>query len=251
MLTKRIIPCLDVKDGRTVKGVRFEDLRDAGDAVALACRYREEGADEIVFLDISATSERRKTAVELCRRVARELDIPFTIGGGIASVEDAGDLLDHGADKVSINTAAVERPDLIQELAETFGTQFVVVAIDSRKMDDRDVVTTHAGTRATGRSTWEWVREVADRGAGEILLTSIDRDGTRDGFDVDLLDRVTHGVRIPVIASGGAGTMGHFADVFARTTVDAALAASVFHRREIDIAELKSYLTLHHIQVRT
>lgn len=251
MFTKRIIPCLDVRDGRTVKGVRFEDVCDAGDPVEMACRYRDEGADEIVFLDISATTERRRTAANLARHVARELDIPFTIGGGIADVRDAGELLDAGADKIAINSATVARPEFITELSSTFGSQFVVVAMDTKLLDGVRWVTTHAGRRITTRESLSWAREVSERGAGEMLVTSIDHDGTCDGFDIEGLSRLAGQIRIPVIASGGAGKREHFADVFRRANVDAALAASVFHRREIPITELKHYLSTLHIPVRT
>lgn len=251
MFTKRIIPCLDVRDGRTVKGVRFEDVRDAGDPVELACRYRDEGADEIVFLDISATSERRQTAVDLARRVARELDIPFTIGGGISRAKDAGDLLCAGADKISVNSAAVGRPELISELSAAFGSQFVTVAMDTKIVNGRRWVTTHAGQKVSTMEALEWAHEATDRGAGELLVTSIDRDGTCDGFDVDGLSPLANAVAIPVIASGGAGKAEHFAEVFQQAKVDAALAASVFHRRQIAITELKQYLSTLHIPVRT
>lgn len=249
-LSKRIIPCLDVKDGRTVKGVNFVDLKDAGDPVALAARYAEEGADELVFLDITATHERRKTMIDMVKAVARQLNIPFTIGGGITSVADADALLNAGADKISINSAAVRRPELIEELAKAFGVQFVVVAVDTRNLNGKNLVYLNGGRLATDLETEIWVKEAENRGAGELLLTSMDFDGTKQGFDIELLRQVNEGITIPLIASGGAGKISHFTDVFIQAGVDAALAASVFHYGEIAIPDLKTTLKRNHIPVR-
>jgi len=249
-LAKRIIPCLDVKDGRTVKGVNFVDLRDAGDPVELAWNYSNQGADELVFLDITATVERRKTMVELVKAVARQINIPFTIGGGINEIADADALLNAGADKISINSAAVRNPKLIDELAAAFGVQFVVVAVDTRSIGDKNVVHLNGGRLPTERQTLEWILEAESRGAGEILLTSMDHDGTKGGFDNGLLKTVNDAVHIPVIASGGAGKVEHFVDVFEKTNVDAALAASVFHYGEILIPDLKRALQENKIEVR-
>ncbi len=242
MLTKRIIPCLDVKDGRTVKGVNFENLRDAGDPVELARVYAEEGADELVFLDISATLEKRKTLVELVRRVSKELNIPFTVGGGISSIEDVRALLNAGADKVSVNSSAVKRPDLINELSQEFGNQCIVVAVDTRLYEGKSRVHTHGGTKPTDIDTFEWVKEVEQRGAGEILLTSMDHDGVKQGFANEINAKVSELVSIPVIASGGAGTIDHFVDAFMKGKSDAALAASIFHFKEIQINDLKMHV---------
>jgi cyclase len=251
MLTKRIIPCLDVKDGRTVKGVRFESLRDAGDPVALAARYAREGADELVFLDITATNQKRTTLVALVRDVARELDIPFTVGGGIGTVQDVEALLLHGADKVSINSAALARPELIDELATRFGSQCIVVAADARYHEAGGwQIYTRAGTHNTGRDAVAWCREVADRGAGEILLTSMSNDGTKDGFALDITGAVSRAVSVPVVASGGAGSKQHFTEVFQNAQADAGLAASIFHFGEIGIRELKEHLRQDGIPVR-
>ncbi|MBD2716755.1 imidazole glycerol phosphate synthase subunit HisF [Microvirga sp. STR05] len=251
MLTKRIIPCLDVKDGRTVKGVRFEGLRDAGDPVALAARYAREGADELVFLDITATNQKRATLVTLVRDVARELDIPFTVGGGIGTVSDVEALLMNGADKVSINSAALARPELIDELAARFGSQCIVVAADARYHDaDGWQIYTRAGTHNTGRDAVQWCREAADRGAGEILLTSMSNDGTKDGFALDITGAVSRAVTIPVVASGGAGSKQDFTNVFQQAHADAGLAASIFHFGEIGIRELKEHLRQDGIAVR-
>lgn len=249
-LAKRIIPCLDVKDGRTVKGVNFVDLRDAGDPVELAWNYSNQGADELVFLDITATVERRKTMVELVKAVARQINIPFTIGGGINEIADADALLNAGADKISINSAAVRNPKLIDELANAFGVQFVVIAVDTRSIGDKNVVHLNGGRLPTERQTLEWILEAESRGAGEILLTSMDHDGTKGGFDNGLLKTVNDAVHIPVIASGGAGKVEHFVDVFEKTNVDAALAASVFHYGEILIPDLKRALQRNKIEVR-
>ena len=250
MLTKRIIPCLDVKDGRTVKGVNFVSLRDAGDPVELAQRYAQEGADELVFLDISASEEKRKTLAQLVRHVAQAIDIPFTVGGGISSVEDVGVLLDNGADKVSINSAAVRRPELISELAQRFGTQCIVVAIDAKQIEDEWVVHLVGGKVPTERRLFEWATEAVERGAGELLFTSMDHDGTKQGFANAALKKLSETVSVPVIASGGAGEMTHFVDTFVQGNADAALAASVFHFKEIGIPELKTYLNQHQIPVR-
>lgn len=250
MLTKRIIPCLDVKDGRTVKGVNFVDLRDAGDPVELAERYAKEGADELVFLDISATLEKRKTLVELVKSVAETVHIPFTVGGGIGSVEDVKALLDAGADKVSINSAAVKNPGLIDELSKEFGSQCIVVAIDTRHVDGEDLVHTHGGTIPTSLKTLEWATEVESRGAGEILLTSMDHDGTKAGFALALTKLISETLSIPVIASGGGGTEQHFQDIFADGKADAALAASIFHYKEVEIGHLKGQLKKRNIPIR-
>jgi imidazole glycerol-phosphate synthase subunit HisF len=238
MLTRRIIPCLDVKDGRVVKGVRFQELRDAGDPVEQARAYGAAGADELCFLDISASLEARGTLVRLVEQVARELNIPFTVGGGVRSVADAETLLRAGADKVSMNTAAIADPDLITQVARLAGSQSAMIAIDARNAGAGWVVRSHGGTRATGRDLIEWVREAVDRGAGEVLLTSMDHDGTRRGFAVEMLEAVTAAVPVPVIASGGAGEPQHFADAFAAGAA-AALAASVFHYGTCSISAVK------------
>ncbi|TJZ60609.1 imidazole glycerol phosphate synthase subunit HisF [Sphingobacterium olei] len=250
MLAKRIIPCLDVKDGRTVKGVNFVDLRDAGDPVELAWQYSEQGADELVFLDITATHEKRKTTIDLVKAVARQVNIPFTIGGGINEMADAEVLLNAGADKISINSAAVRNPDLINQLASAFGTQFVVVAVDTRLIEGKNYVHLRGGRDKTEIETEHWIKEAENRGAGEILLTSMDHDGTKNGFDNSLLKKINDQIRIPLIASGGAGNQQHFADVFQHSNVDAALAASVFHYGEIRIPELKETLRKQGITVR-
>lgn len=223
MLTKRIIPCLDVKDGKTVKGVNFENLRDAGDPVELGALYSQQGADELVFLDITATLEKRGTLVELVRKVAANINIPFTIGGGISSIEDVSACLNAGADKVSINSSAVKTPGLIDSLAREFGSQCIVVAIDTRSNQGIDIVHTHGGTKPTSLQTLAWAKEVQERGAGEILLTSMDHDGTKAGFACELTSAVSNLLNIPVIASGGAGNMEHFVDVFTKGSADAAL----------------------------
>lgn len=250
MLTKRIIPCLDVKDGRTVKGVNFVSLRDAGDPVELAQRYAQEGADELVFLDISASEEKRKTLAKLVRDVAQAIDIPFTVGGGISSVADVGILLDNGADKVSINSAAVRRPALIRELAQRFGTQCIAVAIDAKQLNNEWIVHLVGGKVPTERRLFEWAQEAVDNGAGELLFTSMDHDGTKQGFANKALNQLSELVSVPIIASGGAGEMTHFVDTFVEGNADAALAASVFHFKEIGIPELKTYLDQHQIPVR-
>ena len=250
MLTKRIIPCLDIKDGRTVKGINFVNLRDAGDPVELGAIYAAEGADELVFLDITATVDNRKTLVELVRQVARRVNIPFTVGGGIGSVADVSALLNAGADKVSINSAAVRNPDLIDTLALEFGSQCIVVAIDSRHVKGADVVHTHGGRNPTDLQTLAWAKEVENRGAGEILLTSMDTDGIKNGFAVALTAQVSGAANIPIIASGGAGNMEHFKDVFTTGKADAGLAASIFHFKEIEIPALKNYLKAQGISMR-
>jgi cyclase len=252
MLTKRIIPCLDIKEGRTVKGTNFVDLRDAGDPVELGALYAQQGADELVFLDITATVDDRKTLVNLVREVARHVNIPFTVGGGISSISDVSALLNAGADKVSINSSAVRRPELVDELALAFGSQCIIVAIDTRfePAAGVDFVHTHGGRRITELKTLEWAREVENRGAGEILLTSMDADGTKAGFACDLTAKVSSAASIPIIASGGAGTMEHFTEVFTRGKADAGLAASIFHFKEIEILALKNYLATQGIPMR-
>ncbi|MEJ2162036.1 MAG: imidazole glycerol phosphate synthase subunit HisF [Robiginitalea sp.] len=250
MLTKRIIPCLDIKDGRTVKGVNFVDLRDAGDPVELAAAYAAQGADELVFLDISATEEKRKTLAQLVRHVAERIDIPFTVGGGISSVEDVDVLLHNGADKVSINSAAVRNPDLIDQLVRKFGSQCIVVALDARRVDGIWKIHLVGGKVPTEVELFGWAQEVAQRGAGEILFTSMEHDGTKGGFANDALRHMCSLINIPVVASGGAGTMEHFADAFTKGDADAALAASVFHFNEIPIPSLKKYLQGQGIPIR-
>ncbi|MBX2815807.1 MAG: imidazole glycerol phosphate synthase subunit HisF [Saprospiraceae bacterium] len=250
MLAKRIIPCLDVKDGRTVKGINFEQLRDAGDPVELGRIYSEQGADELVFLDITATKEKRKTLGDLAERVAQHLNIPFTIGGGIKSVEEVEVLLDKGADKVSINSAAVRDPALVERLALTFGSQCIVVAIDAKEIEGGWKVHVAGGSKPTERELFEWAAEVQDRGAGEILFTSMDHDGTKAGFACEALGRLSTDLSIPIIASGGAGNIEHFVEVFEESNVDAALAASIFHFGEISIPELKDALLDNSIVVR-
>ena len=250
MLTKRIIPCLDIKDGRTVKGTNFVDLRDAGDPVELAARYVEEGADELVFLDITATNEKRKTLASLVDKIAHRINIPFTVGGGISSVEDVRVLLDHGADKVSVNTSAFKDPELINRLSAEFGSQCIVLAIDAKQHEDGAwYVYLNGGRLATDKKCIDWAIEGVQRGAGEILLTSMDHDGTKSGFALSITEAVSIAVPVPVIASGGGGKSEHFADVL-NGPADAALAASIFHFREISIPDLKSYLRLHAIPVR-
>ncbi len=250
MLTKRIIPCLDIKDGRTVKGVNFLELRDAGDPVALGAMYAQQGADELVFLDISATNEKRKTFVKLVREIAAHVNIPFTVGGGISSIEDVAPLLEAGADKVSINSAAVTNPQLIDDLAKAFGSQFVVLAIDARKVNNQWTVHTHGGSRPTDKKLFTWAKEGQSRGAGEILFTSMDHDGTKSGFAVDPLEKLNQLLQIPVIASGGAGTMSDFLEAFVIGKADAALAATLFHFGEIKINDLKEYLSNHQLPIR-
>lgn len=250
MIKKRLIPCLDVRDGRTVKGIQFEGLRDAGDPIALAARYAREGADELVFLDITATNQRRQPLTELVRDVARVLDIPFTVGGGIGSIADVEGLLLSGADKVSINSAALARPAFIRELAQRFGSQCIVVAVDARLVDGQWQVMTRAGTQATGREALAWCREAADLGAGELLLTSMSHDGTKAGFALELTRAVSDAVPVPVIASGGAGQPADFTAVFQAGGADAALAASIFHFNETALPTLKQYLHKAGVAVR-
>ena len=250
MLTKRIIPCLDIKDGRTVKGVNFVNLRDAGDPVELARQYAEQNADELIFLDISATEQKRKTLADLVRKVAQAIDIPFTVGGGISSVEDVAILLQNGADKVSINSAAVKRPELINELAAQFGSQCIVVAMDAKQIDKQWKVHLVGGTIPTEIDLFDWAKEVADRGAGEILFTSMDHDGTKAGFANEALARISEEVNIPIIASGGAGNTQHFIDTFTQGKADVALAASIFHFGEVAVPDLKQELKQQQIAVR-
>jgi imidazole glycerol-phosphate synthase subunit HisF len=252
MITKRIIPCLDVKDGRVVKGVQFVQLRDAGDPVELAKFYDEQGADELVFLDISASHEGRKTMVEVVEQVAAQLAIPFTVGGGINSLDDMKKILRAGADKVSLNTAAVKNPHLINEGADFFGSQCIVVAIDA-KYDEAIGswrVYTHGGRNATEREVVEWAQEAVERGAGEILLTSMDCDGGKNGFDIALTKKVSEAVSVPVIASGGAGSAEHFLEAFVKGKADAALAASIFHYKETSVKEVKAYLKERGVNIR-
>ncbi len=251
MLAKRIIPCLDVKDGQTVKGVNFENLRYAGDPVSLAKKYSDEGADELVFLDITATNEKRKTTVEMVKKVASQVFIPFTVGGGINSIDDMKLLLQAGADKIAINSAAVKNPDLISESSSYFGSQCIVVAVDAKRVDGEFFVHINAGKLNTGIKLIDWVKEVEKRGAGEILLTSMDADGTQNGFDIEMTKLVSQTVKIPVIASGGAGAnVGHFVDVFNQGFADAALAASIFHFGTLPVPELKKKLKNSSIEVR-
>jgi imidazole glycerol-phosphate synthase subunit HisF len=250
MLTKRIIPCLDIKDGRTVKGINFVNIRDAGDPVELGAAYAEQGADELVFLDISATNEERKTFASLVKEIARHINIPFTVGGGISSVADVAPLLEAGADKVSINSAAVRNPGLIDELSRAFGAQCIVLAIDARKVENQLIVHTHGGKKPTDKKLFSWAKEGQERGAGEILFTSMDHDGTKSGFAIDPLAKLNAMLEIPVIASGGAGNMGHFIEAFVLGKADAALAASIFHFGEIKIPALKSFLRDNSINIR-
>ncbi len=250
MFTKRIIPCLDIKNGRTVKGINFVNLRDAGDPVELAKIYAKEGADELVFLDISATEEKRKTLIELVLKVAEQVNIPFTVGGGISSVEDVTLLLNSGADKVSINSSAVKNPQLINDLASKFGSQCITVAIDAKRVKGNWTVHLVGGKTPTELNLFDWAREVEQRGAGEILFTSMENDGTKEGFANEALAKLSSLVNIPIIASGGAGNIQHFTDAFIKGKADAALAASVFHFKEIEINELKQELQRNHIPVR-
>jgi imidazole glycerol-phosphate synthase subunit HisF len=250
VLTKRIIPCLDIKDGRTVKGVNFINIRDAGDPVELGASYAAQGADELVFLDISATNENRKTFVELVKQIAVHVNIPFTIGGGISSVADVAPLLEAGADKVSINSAAVRNPQLIDDLAKAFGSQFVVLAVDARKIQNQWTIHTHGGSKPTEKKLFSWAKEGQDRGAGEILFTSMDHDGTKQGFAIDPLAKLHELLKIPVIASGGAGNKQHFLEAFVLGKADAALAASLFHFGELSIPDLKNYLNTNQVTVR-
>jgi cyclase len=250
MLKKRIIPCLDIRDGRTVKGINFVDIRDAGDPVELAKSYQIQGADELVFLDITATVENRGTLIRLVEQIAAEISIPFTVGGGLREIADVEALLAAGADKVSINSSAVARPAFLTELAENFGSQCVVLAIDTNEIDGKWQVFTHGGRKPTGIDTYVWAREAQERGAGEILLTSMAHDGTKKGFAITLTAAVSNLISIPVIASGGAGTAQHFAEVFTEGQADAALAASIFHFGEVPIPDLKAFLKTQNIPVR-
>ena len=250
MLTKRIIPCLDIKNGRTVKGVNFVNLIDAGDPVVLAKQYAELGADELVFLDISATLDGRKTMLEMVLKVAEQVNIPFTVGGGISSISDVGLLLKSGADKVSINSSAIKNPGLVNELAEKFGSQCVVVAIDAKKINGEWIVHLAGGTIATALNLFDWAKEVEKRGAGEILFTSMNNDGTKSGFATEALAKLSALLNIPIIASGGAGNIQHFVDAFQKGKADAALAASVFHFGEIPILKLKQELKNNKIPIR-
>jgi cyclase len=250
MLTKRIIPCLDVQNGRTVKGTKFVDLRDAGDPVELAARYSDEGADELVFLDISASREGRSTLLRLVERVAEAIQIPFTVGGGIGSIEDVLRVLDAGADKVSLNTAVLHQPDFLDACAQAVGSQSIVVAIDAKRDGDGWKVWVKGGSEPTERDVLEWAREAVARGAGELLVTSMDRDGTKRGYDINLLKSISQAVSVPLIASGGAGSREHILQAITKGKADAVLAASIFHYREISIRDLKSYLNDNNIPVR-
>jgi imidazole glycerol-phosphate synthase subunit HisF len=251
LLTKRIILCLDIKDGRTVKGINFESIRDAGDPVELAILYSQQGADELVFLDITATVEKRKTLVELVKKIAANINIPFTVGGGISSVDDVALLLQNGADKVSVNTAAFKKPELLKELSNAFGSQCIVLAIDTKKETDGEwYVYLNGGRTKTEMKTTDWAKQAVDSGAGEILLTSMNNDGTKNGFALDITASLANSLSVPVIASGGAGTVEHFKDVFEIANADAALAASIFHYKEIEIPALKKYLQQQQIAIR-
>lgn len=250
MITKRIIPCLDIKDGRTVKGINFENIKDAGDPVELAIEYAKQGADELVFLDITATNEKRKTLSELVTRIAKHINIPFTVGGGISSIEDVFLLLNAGADKISINTSAIKNPQLITDMANQFGSQCVVLAIDTKYENNEWFVYLNGGRVKTELKTIDWAKQAVALGAGEILLTSMNNDGTKNGFAIDITKQISEAVNVPVIASGGAGSMEHFKNVFENGKADAALAASVFHYKEIMIPELKSYLKSNQIEIR-
>lgn len=250
-LTKRIIPCLDIKDGRTVKGTNFVDLRDAGDPVELGAFYAQQGADELVFLDITATVEKRKTLSQLVNRIAHHINIPFTVGGGISSVEDVSVLLQNGADKISVNSSAFKRPELVRELEKEFGSQCVVLAIDTKKEEDGEwYVYLNGGRLKTEVKCFDWAKQAVDLGAGEILLTSMNHDGTKQGFALDITSRLADALPVPVIASGGGGTMQHFVDVFEAGKADAGLAASIFHFKEVGIPELKRYLQGKGVNVR-
>ncbi|MCF8231822.1 MAG: imidazole glycerol phosphate synthase subunit HisF [Bacteroidales bacterium] len=250
MLAKRIIPCLDIRNGRTVKGINFENITDVGDPVEMGQLYSEQGADELVYLDITATHEKRKTLPQLVRRIAKNLNIPFTVGGGVSELSDAEVLLENGADKLSINSAAVTQPEIITKLAGKYGSQFVVVAVDARFENGEWEVYVNGGRKPTGRELFSWVREAEERGAGEILFTSMNHDGTKNGYAVEALKRMAAEVSIPVIASGGAGQKIHFKEVFEKTEAEAALAASVFHYGEIPIPSLKKYLAGEGLPVR-
>ena len=252
-LAKRIVPCLDVKQGRVVKGEHFVNLKDAGDPVELGIKYRDDGADELVFLDITASPEKRKIVSEMVRNVAAKLDIPFTVGGGISSINDARDILCSGADKIGINTMAIEKPELITEISERFGKQCCVVAIDAKRTENQDMFEAYSygARKATGMDAIKWSKKVEEFGAGEILLTSIDRDGTQNGFDIELTKEITKVVNIPVIASGGCGKLEHFVTVFKEGKADAALAASIFHYNKFSISVVKKFLLKNQVLVRT
>ncbi|MEO6306031.1 MAG: imidazole glycerol phosphate synthase subunit HisF [Bacteroidia bacterium] len=250
MLAKRIIPCLDIKDGRVVKGVNFKNIRDAGDPVELALAYSEKGADELVFLDITATNEKRKTFTELVTRIAKKINIPFTVGGGISSIEDVSVLLNAGADKISINSAAVKDPELLKKIADKYGSQCLVLAIDTKFENSNWFVYTNGGKIKTDLKTIDWAKQAVDLGAGEILLTSMNNDGVKNGFAIDITRQISENINVPVIASGGAGMEAHFKDVFINGKADAALAASVFHFNEIEIKNLKEYLKQNKIEIR-
>jgi imidazole glycerol-phosphate synthase subunit HisF len=250
MIAKRIIPCLDIKDGRTVKGTNFVSLRDAGDPLQLAGEYSRMGADELIFLDITATLEKRKTLVDLVSKLSKTINIPFSVGGGIDSVDIAYEVLQSGADKISINSAAIKNPRLISDCSRRFGAQCVIIAVDAKCIDGQWMVHTHGGTRTTDLDLFDWIREAEQLGAGEVLFTSMDHDGTKQGFAVDALRCLNESIAIPIIASGGAGSVQHFVDVFKQTDVSAALAASIFHFQEVKIQELKQTLSHHQIKVR-
>ncbi|WP_027419485.1 imidazole glycerol phosphate synthase subunit HisF [Crocinitomix catalasitica] len=250
MLKKRIIPCLDIQNGRTVKGVNFVGLRDAGDPVEMAEKYAKDGADELVFLDITATIENRDTLIDLVSKIAERINIPFTVGGGIRTLEDAARLIQNGADKVSLNSAAISNPSVITDIKQVFGAQSLVIAIDAKRIGDEWFVFSHGGRKNTGLKVVEWAKEVELLGAGEILLTTMDSDGTKNGFNLELLEKVNKSVNIPLIASGGAGNRQHFKDLFTKTKVSAGLAASIFHFGEISIPQLKTYLLDNNLPIR-
>ncbi len=250
MLAKRIIPCLDIKNGQTVKGVNFLDVKEVGNPVEMAVKYSEQGADELVFLDISATEERRKTLIPLVREIAKHINIPFTVGGGINALENVEELLKNGADKITINSAALFNPNLINEVAKRFGSQCMVVAIDNKLVENQNKVFSNGGKIETDKELFSWAKEVENLGAGEILLTSMNTDGTKAGFAIDITQQLSELVNIPVIASGGAGTMQHFEDVFTETKATGALAASIFHFNEIEIPELKNFLKSKNLPIR-
>jgi len=250
VIARRIIPCLDIKDGRTVKGTNFKNLKDAGDPIELAKKYAQDGADELVFLDITATLEKRKTLVSLVRKIGREIDIPFTVGGGIGDLDLVDELLQNGADKVSINSSAISRPQLLSEISEKYGSQCLVVAIDGNIINDTWKVFTKGGTFNTDLDLFEWAKKAVSLGAGELLFTSMNKDGTKSGFEIEALNRLSEAVNVPIIASGGAGSIEHFIELFKETRVTAGLAASIFHFNEIDIAELKKEIKASDILLR-
>ncbi|GGG55885.1 imidazole glycerol phosphate synthase subunit HisF [Epilithonimonas arachidiradicis] len=250
MLAKRIIPCLDIKNGETVKGVNFLDLKEVGNPVEMAIKYSDQGADELVFLDISATEERRKTLIPLVREIAKYINIPFTVGGGINTLENVEELLKNGADKITINSAAISNPNLITEVSKRFGSQCMVVAIDTKLVENQNKIFSNGGKAETEKELFSWAKEVENLGAGEILLTSMNTDGTKSGFAIEITKQLSELVNIPVIASGGAGTMQHFEDVFTKTKATGALAASIFHFNEIEIPELKNYLKSKNLPIR-